>query len=269
MALPLESAVVEPVASPERGAGGTVAVALLVTLAWPAAAAVSLAVALGGYDCTPGGLLLLASGTTAAYGLDRLIDNRSRDPRPLRRWLIFCVAVAALATAALACTAWWRLQVCVVLAVIAGLYVPLKTYVPKNLLTTVAWTLAAATLPFAGRPPMDATFHASVAAVALIMAANTMLCDIPDTAADRAAGVRGIAAWFGPTVGAIAAAVVGVAGAVVSAWVGRWGLTVTAGSLAVLAVLLGQNPRRRAFRLLADAIVTVLPGPMSLLLHWR
>lgn len=240
---------------------------LLATMAWPAAAAVSLSVAVGGRDVTRTGLLLVACGTMAAYGLDRLIDYRERDPRSLRQALIVCVILASATTGVLACTTWWRFEVCLVLSLIAGAYVPLKKFIPKNVLTTVAWTAAIATLPFAGLPPNDSTFRASVIAVAFIMAANTVLCDIPDFAADRRAGVRGITPRFGPRAGAFAAVIFGFLGALVAGSTERWGLAVTALSLALLALLLGRNPNRTLFRSLADGLVTVLPGPLALLFH--
>ena len=126
---------------------------LLLSMAWPAAAAVSLSVAVGGRDVTGLGLLLVASGTVAAYGLDRVIDCRETDPPGLRRVMLICVAIASLAVAVLACTAWWRFQVCAVLGLVAAAYVPLKRYVPKNVMTTLCWTVAVSTLPFAGQPP--------------------------------------------------------------------------------------------------------------------
>lgn len=250
-------------------APGPVAIAraLLLTMAWPAAAAVSLAVSVGGRNVTAAGLLLLACGTMAAYGLDRWIDRRDRDAQVLRRALAVCILFAASGTAALACTAWWRVQVCAALAVLAGAYVPLKRRIPKNVLTTVAWTAAVATLPFAGRPPADPAFGAAVFAVACVMASNTMLCDIPDFAADRRAGVVGLTPTFGPRAGAIAAVIFGCLGALVAVWAGRWGLAATALGLAVLAVLLARNPSRILFRHLADGLVTVLPGPLALLLR--
>lgn len=234
-------------------------------MGWPAAAAVSLSVAVGGRDVTGLGLLLVACGTMAAYGLDRWIDRRDHDPARLRRALAVVVILASVGTGVLASTAWWRFQVCAALGLIAGAYVPLKRIIPKNALTTVAWTTAIATLPFAGLPPLDMAYGASVLAVALIMAANTTLCDIPDVAADRQAGVRGITPRFGPRAGAFAVVTCGSLGALVGGSVGRWGLAVTALSLAVLAVLLARNPTRGLFRLLADAAVTVIPGPLALL----
>jgi|688.fasta_scaffold66590_5 4-hydroxybenzoate polyprenyltransferase len=241
--------------------------ALLATMAWPAAAATSLAVALWHTDATSGGLLLVACGTMAAYGLDRLIDRRELDPPELRRTLRIAVLLAAVGTGVLACSSWWRFRACAVLAVMAGGYVPLKRHIPKNVLTTVAWTTAVATLPGAGSPPADAAFGASVLAVAAIMAANTILCDVPDVEADRRAGVRGITPRLGARAGSVVAAGFGVAGTLVAVSAGRWGLALTATTLAVLAIALGRRPERLQIRRLADAVVTVLPGPLAMLLR--
>ena len=79
MPTPTHIADPSPVTCAETSA--TIARALFLTLAWPAAAAVSLSVAVGGRDVTGPGLLLVACGTMAAYGLDRLIDSRDRDSR--------------------------------------------------------------------------------------------------------------------------------------------------------------------------------------------
>jgi 4-hydroxybenzoate polyprenyltransferase len=238
---------------------------LLLAVLWPAAAAVSLSVAVGGRGVSGMGLVLVACGTMAAYGLDRWIDGRHRDDEQLRRVLFLVVVFASVATGVLACRAWWRLQVCAGLGVIAAAYVPLKRVIPKNVLTTTAWTAATATLPFDHRPDLDPAYGASVLAVALIMAANTVLCDLPDYAADRQAGVRGITPRFGPRVGGFAAVVCGVLGAAAAGSVGRWGLAVTALGLALLATRLARQPSRGLFRLLADGLVTVVPGPLALI----
>lgn len=240
--------------------------ALLLTMAWPAAAAVSLSVAIAGDQVTTGGLLLVAAGTMAAYGLDRLVDRWTRDPVTIRRALVTTVVLAATATAALACTSGWRFQVCVVLSLIAAAYVPLKRHIPKNLLTTFAWTAATATLPLAVRPELDARYALSIASVACIMAANTILCDIPDVAADRQCGVRGLTPRFGARAGAVAAIVFGLLGVAASVQSGHPGLAVTSASLAALGVLPARSGGRGVHRYLADGLVTVLPGPLHLLL---
>lgn len=251
--------------SPATNASAGIAVDLLFTLAWPAAAAVSLSIAVGGRDVTGLGLLSIACGTMAAYGLDRLIDRREHDAPRLKSALAWCVALAAAGTGILACTAWWRFQVCLALALIAGAYVPLKRYIPKNVLTVVGWTAATATLPFDGRPPLDPAFGAAVLAVAAVMAANTLICDLKDVVKDRQSGVVGIAPWLGVRAGSLAAVAFGCLGAGVAGSAGRFGLAATALCLAILAVLVARDPARGVYRLLADGLVVVVPGSLTLL----
>jgi 4-hydroxybenzoate polyprenyltransferase len=240
--------------------------ALLLTMGWPAAAACSLAVAVGREAPSVAGLVLLACGTATAYGLDRWVDRRAVDAPGLRRMLVIVCLLAALCGGVLATTAWWRFQVCVVLGVLSGAYVPLKRYIPKNVLTTVAWTVAASTLPFDAPPDLHHAYWGSVLSVFCIMAANTMLCDIPDVAADRAAGVRGITVRFGPRAGAIGVVLWGSLGVIAGAVTGHLALAVTAGLLIPLGLALGRNPAWTRARMLADLAVTVIPGPLALLL---
>jgi 4-hydroxybenzoate polyprenyltransferase len=249
----------------EHESSARIALSLLITMAWPAAAALSLSVAIGNQHVTAPGLVLIACGTMAAYGLDRLIDRRGLDTLQMRRALVVCVVIAAVITGILASTAWWRFQVCLALSLVAGAYVPLKKYVPKNVLTTFAWTVAIATLPFETKPVNSPEFRSAVLSVACIMAANTVLCDIPDFAADRKSGVRGITPRFGPRAGAIVALTVSLLGTFISAKSGHWGLFVTSAGLAVLAILQNRNPERTNHRYAADGLVTLLPGPITLL----
>lgn len=235
------------------------------TLLWPAAAAVSLAVAVGGSDVTVLGLLLLASGTMSGYGLDRLIDRRGLDPAAVRLALGIAVGITTLAGLILACTAVWRFQVCLLLGVLAGCYVPLKRVLPKNALTVPAWTIAVAALPFAAAPDFSGRHASAAAAVALIMLANTVLCDLPDVDEDRRAGVRGIAARFGVPVAALVAGFAATLGVVSAVRHHYLGLASTAASLVPLAVVLGRNPTHRWARLGVDLAVTLLPGPITLL----
>lgn len=243
----------------------SVARSLFLGLGWPAAAVVSLAAAVGGRAVTTLGLLLLATGTAAAYGLDRLMDRREEDA-PLRQALFVATGCAALVAGILACTAAWRFTVCVALALLAITYVPVKRIVPKNVLTVSAWTAAVGTLPFAGAPELNGRFGAALLAVAFIMIANTVLCDVPDIADDRAAGVRGVAPRFGARFAAGWAGGAAVLGCLVSGASGQWSLTTTALSLVALAAVLGWNPQMNWPRTAADAVVTFLPGPLALIL---
>ncbi len=238
--------------------------AILIGMLLPAAASVSLSIALGGREVTGSGLILIASGTTAAYGLDRLIDHRDSDSKTLRRIVLLCVILASLIAGVIACTTWWRFQVCSVLALIAGGYVPLKRCVPKNVLTTAAWTTATATLPFASQPSFHPSFAWAVLTVALIVLANTVLCDIPDVESDQRSGVRGITPRFGPHAGAIAAMICGTLALMAACIIGSLGLILTSIALSVLAVAAMIRPDHRSIRLLADIFVTILPAPFAL-----
>ena len=238
---------------------------LLFSLIWPAAAAVSLAVAVGGNEVTTLGLILLASGTMAGYGLDRLIDRRGLDSPATRRALIVGVVLTAVITAVLACTDIWRFQVCALLGVMAGGYVPLKRVIPKNMLTVPAWTIAVCALPFAEAPEFGGHFAGAAGAVALIMLANTVLCDLPNVEEDRLARVRAITVWFGVGIGATLAGSAAFLGTFSAIRHDHLGLAVTAASLLPLAILMGIDPHRRGARQAVDLVVTILPGPITLL----
>lgn len=238
--------------------------ALMIGVLLPTAASVSLSIALGGREVTGLGLLLIASGTMAAYGLDRLIDHRDSDSETLRRIVLICVVLASLTAGAIACTTWWRFQICSVLALIAGGYVPLKKYVPKNILTTAAWTTATATLPFATQPNLHSSFAWAVLTIALLVLTNTILCDIPDFESDQRSRVRGITPRFGPQAGAIAAMTCGTLALVAASITGSLGLILTSIALSVLAIIAMNRPDHKSIRLLADIFVTILPGPLAL-----
>lgn len=238
----------------------------VVALIWPAAVALSLAIAVGGRHVTALGLILVMSGTTAAYGLDRLIDRREVEAPQARLLLTTAVLFASLVGGVMALTALWRLKVCVLLGVMAGGYVPLKRWVPKNVLTVPAWTIAISVLPFAEVPEFSGSHAAATVALALIITANTLLCDVGDIAADRAAGVVALAARFGAPAAATVAGCAGLLGAVAAVAGSKWSLALTALGMTALAFVLGRSPTKRWARLAVDGILTVLPGPLWFLI---
>lgn len=246
---------------------GTI-LALLYTLVWPAAAAVSLAFAVSQFDVTWLGMSILVSGTMAGYGLDRLIDRRQIDLPETRRVLLICVAAATLATVGLALIEPWRIQICALLGVMAGGYVPLKRIIPKNLLTAPAWTIAVCVLPPATLPEFDSRFFWSILTVALIMLTNTVLCDLPNIEEDRRAGVRSFTVRFDYKAGAIFARFMALFAVFAGIRQGNLGLILTAMGLIPVAILMQINPHRRGARQMADLVVTIIPGPVTLLLSW-
>jgi hypothetical protein len=62
--------------------------ALLLTLGWPAAASVSLAIAVGKHPFSLPGLLLLACCTATSYALDRWMDHPKTDSDSFRNILL-------------------------------------------------------------------------------------------------------------------------------------------------------------------------------------
>jgi hypothetical protein len=263
-----EHAVPPEIAEPvlERTTPRSVAFTIAATLAWPAAAAVSLGVAAGPHAVTSGGLALLASGTMAAYGLDRLVDHGGVDSPPLRRALAGATGLAALATAILACTAMWRLAICALLATMSGAYLPLKRVIPKNVLTVTAWTVAVTHLPFSGLGGRPADVLAVGAIVALLVIANTVLCDIPDIASDLGARVVAITPRVGARTAAFVAGSAAATGACVSGLTGHWGLAVAALCLVAVAFFAPKFQRSGRLKQAADAAVIFVPGPLELLM---
>jgi len=239
---------------------------LFLTLGWPAAASISLAVAVGKHPFSLPGLLLLACCTAASYALDRWLDHPKTDSASFRKALLLCLLFVSCLGGGLALTAWWRFKICMILGLISMAYVPLKKWIPKNVLTTFSWTVAVSTLPFHDAPDFSGKYAASIFAVFCIMAADTILCDIPDVEADRKAGVRGITPRYGEKVGATFVVIYGLLAAGFAGVYAHWGLSLTGLVLAVLALLMVRTPKPNRYRPWADIVVTFLPGPMTLLI---
>jgi 4-hydroxybenzoate polyprenyltransferase len=210
-------------------------------------------------------LLLLTCGTVSGYGLDRLIDREGLDTPRTRKTLKTVVILASVIALVLACTAVWRFVICIILGLLAGGYVPLKRILPKNLLTVPAWTIAVCALPFDHAPDGSGRNIAAAIAVAYIILANTVLCDLSSVEEDRAAGVRGFAVRYGVGAGAIFAGLAAILGMFSAFRHELFGLSITAMSLIPIAIILGRDPRNRLARHAADLVLIVLPGPVSML----
>jgi 4-hydroxybenzoate polyprenyltransferase len=233
---------------------------------WPAAAASSLAGAVWYGNLSARGLGALVAGTIAAYAVDRLLDDHGRLSCGTRRGLLLMALGPALAGTMLAWTPAPRLAGWLGIGLLALAYTQLKRRVPKTLLVTGAWTGAIAVFPAAVPPTAAAMPWPALAAVALIMAANALLSDVADSADDRASGVLGLAAARGPRAAAVAAVLCALAGTAEASRAGLVPLAVTAASLLLPAAWALRDPRRRDPRRVADALVTLLPGPLAWLL---
>ncbi len=240
--------------------------AILLCLGWPALASISLAMAVGRGTPDLQGILLLACSTASAYGLDRWIDHRPQESKTFRKGLLIAMGFCILAGGALALTSWWRFRICVLLGVISAAYVPLKTYIPINLLTATAWTVGACTLPFTEAPRMHPAYWSTVGCVFAIMVCDTVLCDMPDVEDDRKHGVRGITPRFGSTAGGILVIGFSLLGMILSWHSDHLSLGVTSAVFLPLSILLIRNPNRRWVPNWGDRLVTFLPGPLSLFL---
>lgn len=222
----------------------------------------SLGVALDGW-----GVLACVAGVHAAYSFDDLVDAFGfgglvahwRDPR----FIAIAVDGVLLASAALASL---RLVTPLLVLSLAGiLYVPLKRFVPKNLLTAGAWTGTIFALSLAGLEP---TARVTVAggALFLLVVSNAGLCDLSDAETDRENRVVGFATVLGTRAAARIAGSLGFVAAGLAASSGVFALCLPAVCYGVAGLWFGDFLRdHRSMRVWVDAVL-IVPGPISLLL---
>ncbi len=202
------------------------------------------------------------AGICAAYAWDGLLDA----PPGGYRWGWRHAHFALSGVALLAAILFHRqlLLSVLLLGALGFLYIPLKRLIPKNLLTAAAWTLAAVALPFDALR-FNGAIAGGVGAIFLLIYAAAVLCDVPDVAEDRAAGVCGLAPQFGETTAAKIAALMALASVLLSVAVGAWALAVPALILAALGFFsVGWLARASVSRFAVDALL-VLPGVLMLL----
>lgn len=152
-------------------------------------------------------------------------------------------------------------------AVLAGFglfYIPLKRFIPKNLLTAAAWTLTLVVLPFDALPVGEAAQWGAAAVFLTIYAAAT-LCDVPDVAEDARAGVRGLTTLLGGVTAARVAGGIALVAAVLAVLAGVWGAAVPALACAALGFgAAGWLERSPVGQFWVDALL-VVPGLLVLL----
>ena len=170
-----------------------------------------------------------------------------------------------MATAILASLEPWRIAVCAILAMLAMGYVPLKKLVSKNLIATAAWTIAVITLPAFAPPSFHGEYMPAAACVALLMFANTTLCDLASINEDRLASVRSVSVCYGAGAAAWSAFFAAALGTGIAyAWE-YWSLSLCAAGHAGLAIFYLRREATRWTRIAADAVLVLIPGPLALL----
>jgi hypothetical protein len=204
------------------------------------------------------GYLILLGGVTAAYALDRLLDaptpHRSQVARRFIPPLILGAGIAAYSLA----QSPSLFPLVALLALMAGLYVPLKRYIPKGVLTAGAWAMAVTWLPPSTTPDALAGLPFA-AAVLLVVGANALLCDAQDVEADRANGIRGLAPLLGEARASRIAAILALLGSSIAMAAGPWPLA-AAGFPLSLAGLFPPAPMNKGRRRTLLDLALVLPG---------
>ncbi len=152
-------------------------------------------------------------------------------------------------------------------AILAGLglfYIPLKQFIPKNLLTALAWTLAVVELPFDSLPFTPPVIFGAAAVFLTIYAAAT-LCDVPDVVADARAGVHGLSTRLGAQAAARVAGAIAAVAALAAVSAGAVTLAVPAVLCAALGFgAAGWLEGSPAGQFWVDALL-VLPGVLAVL----
>jgi 4-hydroxybenzoate polyprenyltransferase len=224
----------------------------------------------GGGAFSAPGLAAWLGGITVAYGLDRLAPaRRARDragnPRRtaalhrrsgVARGVVLAGGAALGAGLAAEPTA---LLVPVAALTVAALAYPWLARIPlaKNAVVAACFALGAATVPTGGAPPTAGI----IAAMALLVFADTVLCDLKDRAADRALGVRGLGSLVGDRAACAAAAAIALAGGLVGILAGAPEL----GLGAALLLGLSAHPATCAHELTGPPLVDVAVGGAALL----
>lgn len=233
---------------------------------WPAALGWSIAVVVRratGRPWDSAGLAMLLFGIVAAYSFDRIGDASVDEPRWMRRLLIAVTVMATTAGGLLLPVLPPGSAAAVCVAGVAAVLYPVVKRLPlgKTLVVPLVWTWCGIVLP--SGDPSSLSWPSVLAPVAvpvfLLFVAGCLLCDLKDTAADRAARVPSVPVLVGARrATALALGVAALAGIVAMAE-GRPGLALSAAALCAA----GLRPALLAIPdigpLVVDVILT-LPG---------
>jgi 4-hydroxybenzoate polyprenyltransferase len=203
-------------------------------------------------------------GIFAAYRLDNVLDSEGGIFAPEARQPLTLIAGAAALLVVIAIAQPSLLAPLAVLAALGVFYVPLKRWVPKNLLTAGAWALCVVTLSLEVAP-FTREHAMATAMVFLLVLANTTLCDLPDIELDRENRVVGLVPAFGPETGGRISAGIACLSLAVAAGLGSAAFAIPSLAYIVIGVFYWRAvAAHKERRWLLDAVL-VLTGPISLL----
>jgi len=201
-------------------------------------------------------------GVFAAYRLDHVLDRSDGVFSTAARRDLAAIAAASGLLLGIALVKPTLFVPLAALGALGLFYVPLKRFVPKNLLTASAWAVCVVMLSLDLSPFGEAHWMAT-AMIFFLVLGNATLCDLPDIERDRQNQVMALVAALGHRrggrIGALAAGIALV-----------FALALGAASFAVPATLyiaiglfgaqaVASHPKQRW---LLDAVL-VLPGPIS------
>ena len=210
------------------------------------------------------GVAACVVGVFAAYRLDDVLDSEggpfATEARPE-------IAAIALAGAGLLGIALLQPSLFAPLSLLGALgvfYIPLKRFVPKNLLTASAWAVCVVTLSL-DLDPFTREHSLATGMIFFLVLANASLCDLPDIEHDRKNRVVGLVVAVGPRTGGRLAAGIACIAMGIASVLGSLAFAIPAAIYIVLGGLFFDAvATHRKQRWLLDAVL-LLPGPISLL----
>ncbi|MDA3959949.1 MAG: UbiA family prenyltransferase [Planctomycetota bacterium] len=211
------------------------------------------------------GVMALLAGVVVVYSAERVVERYAELGRYLVRYLLTLSAIGLLVLA------WAVLQapdlllpVTIPLAAISLAYPPLaRIPAAKELAVTLCWTIGIVVLPFIAEEARWGLLHEPAAwAIAALVMAGTLLCDLKDIEADSASDVRSLPVLIGDKWTRLVAA----AAALDAVWLAWWGQAYALLLASFLLVWLATRPdwlrRPLLGPILVDATLA-LPGPIA------
>lgn len=229
---------------------------LPVAMGWSLAVVIKHA---GGGTFSEAGLILLLCGIGAAYSLDRIVDGRLRSTRLVVALLCTLALCGGGICFILAAHQPDAIKVVLGLAAVSILYTRLKKILlAKTLVVAFSWMWACSTLPGCGNG-CGWLFFDITPALFFLISSGSILCDLKDLDADRQHRIPSLPVLLGCRGACAVATGLAVLAGAIAFGSHRWGVSVGAVLIAVVAQfpsLLSLNPLGP---IVVDCILT-LPG---------